>query len=325
MQANLARFTLHRLGLSALLLLLVLSFTFFFVHLAPGDPTSLFQDPRVGPEHARDLRRIWGLDRPLAEQYLVWLESVLLEGDWGSSYVHQRPVTEVIRARLPATVLLAGTALTLQFGLGLLIGVSAARRPDSATDHLLRSASLVFYSLPVFWTALMALLLLSYKWSLFPSGHMLSIGADVLSWQDRLGDLLYHLALPVAVLTVAGAGAVARFTRNSMLEVLGADYIRTARAKGLPERRVIWVHALRNAATPLVQLLGLSLPFLLSGSLVIEVVFSWPGLGRLMYDSILARDYPVILAATALSGALVIAGNLLADLLQFVVDPRVRQ
>jgi len=325
MQANIAGFTLHRLGLSALLLFLVLSFTFFFVHLAPGDPTLLFQDPRLGPEHSQDLRRIWGLDRPLGEQYLVWLKAVLVDGNWGISYVHQQPVTKVVLERLPATVLLAGTALALQFGLGLIIGVTAARQPNSKTDHLLRSSSLILYSLPVFWTALMALLFLSYQWSLFPSGHMFSVDAETLSISAKVGDLLHHLALPVLVLTVAGAGAVARFARNSMLEVLNEDYIRTARAMGLTEWRVIWVHALRNAATPLVQLLGLSLPFLLSGSLVIEVVFSWPGLGRLTYDSILARDYPVVLAATALSGALVIAGNLLADLAQFLVDPRVRE
>ena len=154
----------------------------------------------------------------------------------------------------------------------------------------------------------------------------IAIGANTTGAIESLGESGNAcIALPVLVLTVAGAGAVARFARNSMLEVLNEDYIRTARAMGLTEWRVIWVHALRNAATPLVQLLGLSLPFLLSGSLVIEVVFSWPGLGRLTYDSILARDYPVVLAATALSGALVIAGNLLADLLQFLVDPRVRE
>jgi len=325
MQANLAGYTIKRLGAAALLLLLVLSFTFFFIHLAPGDPTYLTQDPRLGPEDRDALRRIYGLDRPLATQYLAWMRAVLLEGDWGTSFVHLRPAVTVVAERVPATLLLTGVALSLQFGLGLILGVVAARRRDSPTDHLLRLGSLVLYSLPIFWMGLMALTLFSHRWSLFPAGHMASVDAATMSPGARLLDLLHHLTLPVLVLVLGGAGVVARFTRNSLLEVLGQDYIRTARAKGLSEVRVIWIHAMKNAATPLVQLLGLSLPFLLSSSLVVEVVFSWPGLGRLTYDSILARDYPVILAATALAGVLVIAGNFLADMVHAAIDPRVRQ
>ena len=251
--------------------------------------------------------------------------AVLLRGDWGVSYVHARPVLKVIAERVPATLLLTGMALGLQFALGLVLGVTAARRANKPADHLIRMTSLLFYSLPLFWTGLMALMLLSHRWSLFPAGHMTSVGADALSPLARLIDLLHHLTLPVLVLVLGGAGVVARFARNSLLEVLQQDYIRTARAKGLGENRVVWIHAMKNAATPLVQLLGLSLPFLLSGSLIVEVVFSWPGLGRLTYDSIQARDYPVILATTALAGVLVIAGNFLADLVQAVIDPRVRR
>lgn len=320
-----ASYTCKRLASAALLLVLVLSFTFFFVHLAPGDPTLLTQDPRLGPEDREALRRIYGLDQPLAEQYLTWMRAVLLEGDWGVSYVHARPVKRVIAERVPATLLLTGVALALQFALGMILGVAAARRVNTTTDHLIRMTSLLFYSLPIFWTGLIALMLLSHRWSLFPAGHMSSVNASTLTPVARLTDLLYHLTLPVLVLVLAGAGVVARFTRNSLLEVLHQDYIRTARAKGLSERRVIWIHAMKNAATPLVQLMGLSLPFLLSGSLVVEVVFSWPGLGRLTYDSIQARDYPVILATTALAGALVIAGNFLADMVHAAIDPRVRQ
>lgn len=320
-----AGYTIKRVGAAAVLLLLVLSFTFFFVRLAPGDPTLLTQDPRLGPEDRESLRRLYGLDRPVSQQYFTWMKSVLVEGDWGVSYVHQRPVVGVIAERIPPTLLLTGVALALQFGLGLILGVTAARRPGSAIDSLLRLSSLLFYSLPIFWTGLMALMLLSYRWPIFPAGHMRSVGASELVPIARFADLLHHLALPVLVLVVGGAAVVARFARNSLLEVLDEDYIRTARAKGLSEARVLWIHALKNAATPLVQLLGLSLPLLLSGSLVVEVVFSWPGLGRLTYDSILARDYPVILAATALSGCLVVAGNLLADIAQAVLDPRVRR
>lgn len=325
MQANVAGYTCKRLAAAAVLLVLVLSFTFFCLHLAPGDPTLLTEDPRLGPEDREALRRVYGLDKPLVEQYLTWMGSVLLRGDWGVSYVHSRPVRAIVAERIPATLLLAGLALALQFGLGMLLGVAAARRVDKPTDHLIRALSLLFYSLPVFWVGLMALLLLSHHWSLFPAGHMRSVGAAEFTPIGRLGDLLHHLALPVLVLGLGGAGVVTRFTRNSLLEVLEEDYIRTARSIGLSESRVIWIHALKNAATPLIQLLGLSLPFLLSGSLVVEVVFSWPGLGRLTFDSIQARDYPVILATTALAGSLVIAGNLIADLLQAVIDPRVRK
>jgi len=325
MQANMASYAFKRLASAALLLVLVLSFTFFFVHLVPGDPTFIIDDPRLSPEDREALRRLYGLDRPLAEQYLIWMRAVVLEGDWGVSYVHLRPVQKVIAERVPATLLLSGVALGLQFALGMFLGVAAARRANTHADHLIRMFSLLFYSLPIFWTGLMALLLLSHRWSLFPAGHMTSVNAATLPPVARLADLLYHLTLPVLVLVLGGAGVVARFTRNSLLEVLQQDYIRTARAKGLSERRVIWVHAMKNAATPLVQLMGLSLPFLLSGSLVVEVVFSWPGLGRLTYDSIQGRDYPVILATTAMAGALVIAGNFLADMVHAAIDPRVRQ
>lgn len=320
-----AGYLLRRLAAAALLILIVLSFTFFFVHLAPGDPTLLFQDPRLGSEHRDALRRIYGLDRPLHEQYLVWLGSVVVRGDWGISFVHLKPVSRLIGERLPATLFLSGAALLLQYVVGLWAGITAARKAGSAGDQLLRIGSVALYSMPVFWTGLMALLLLSYRWSIFPAGHMRSVDAADFGSLARAADLGHHLILPALILAAATVGATLRFTRSSVLQTLGQDYIRTARAKGLDERRVLWVHALRNAATPLVQLLGLSLPSLLSGALVVEVVFSWPGLGRLTFDSILARDYPVVMAATALTGVLVVLGNLLSDLLHAVVDPRVRQ
>jgi peptide/nickel transport system permease protein len=179
--------------------------------------------------------------------------------------------------------------------------------------------------MPTFWLALMAVLLLSYLIPVFPASHMHSPSADRLSAAGRLFDLLYHLALPALVLGTAAAAGTARFVRNSLLDVLGQDYIRTARAKGLSEPRVLLVHALRNALAPLLQLLGLSLPLLLNGSLVVEVIFAWPGLGRVTFQAIAARDYPVVLATTALSGVLVVAGNLLADLLHVAADPRLRR
>jgi peptide/nickel transport system permease protein len=202
--------------------------------------------------------------------------------------------------------------------------VAAARRPGSAADHLIRILSLLFYSQPVFWLGLMAILLFSYVWPVLPAGHMRSVDADLMSPAGRWLDLARHLLLPAFVMGIASTGATARFVRASLIEVMSQDYIRTARAKGLSERRVLWVHGLRNAIVPLILVFTLSLPGLLSSAVVVEVVFSWPGLGRLLFQAVGTRDYPLILGATALSATAVVLSNLLADLLHALVDPRVR-
>lgn len=323
MRGGLTGLLARRLGAAALLLLLVLSLLFALLQLAPGDPAERLLDPRVGSQQRQALRAAYGLDRPAHEQYLRWLTATL-RGDLGISFRHSRPVAEVLAGHLGPTLLLAAAAMLVQNVTGLLLGVAAARRAGQRADHLIRAGSVLLYSLPTFWLALLALAVASYGLGLFPAGHMQSIGAADLPPAARLLDLLHHLALPALVLGLAAGGETARFVRNGLLDTLGADFVRTARAKGLTGRRILWLHALRNAATPLVQILGLSLPFLLSGALVVEVVFSWPGIGRLAFNSVQARDYPVVLATTALSGLLVIAGSLLADLLQLALDPRVR-
>jgi peptide/nickel transport system permease protein len=316
-------FLIRRLAAALLLLFLVLTFTFFLVHLAPGDPVSLFDNGHMTAAQHTHLLHLYGLDRPLPVQYFDWLGAAL-RGDWGISFEAQRPVAELVGAALGPTLLLAGTALILQYGLGLLLGVAAARRQGSAADHLIRLLSLLLYSQPVFWLALMAILLFSLKFPILPASHMRSVGADEMGTAARFADLVHHLALPALVMGLRGASGVTRFVRGSLLEVLSREYITAARAKGLSERRVIWVHGVRNAIVPLIQVFALSLSGLLSGSLVTEVIFAWPGLGRLSFDAILSRDYPVVLATTALSAFLVVAGNLLADLLQGWADPRVR-
>ena len=274
-------------------------------------------------QHAH-LLHLFGLDRPLPEQYLDWLKAAL-RGEWGTSFEAQRPVAELVGEALGPTLLLAGTALVLQYGIGLLLGVAAARRQGRAADHLIRLLSLLVYSQPVFWLGLMAILLFSLRLPLLPASHMHSVGADEMGTAARFADLVRHLALPALVTGLHSASGVARFVRGSLLEVLSREYVTAARAKGLSERRVIWVHGVRNAIVPLIQVFALSLSGLLSGSLVTEVIFAWPGLGRLSFDAILARDYPVVLATTGLSAFLVVAGNLLADLLQGWADPRVRR
>jgi peptide/nickel transport system permease protein len=316
-------FLLRRLSASLLLLLLVLTLVFFFLRLLPGDPTRVDEVQRLTSEQRQNLRRIYGLDRSLPEQYVTWLTSVA-RGDLGTSLAQQRPVSAALLDVLPATVLLASAALTVEFAVALLLGVTAALRRGTALDHAIRIGGLLLYSLPLFWLGLMAILFFSYVWPVLPASHMRSVDAELMSPMGRFLDLLRHLVLPALVMGFGVAGATARFIRGSLIEVMGQDYIRTARAKGLSERRVVWVHGMRNAVVPLTQVFASSLPVLLSGSLIMEVIFSWPGLGRLTFQAILARDYPLILGATSLSASIVILGNFLADLLQALADPRVR-
>jgi peptide/nickel transport system permease protein len=317
-------FLLRRLGASLLLLLLVLTIAFFILRLIPGDPTQGLEGQRLTVEQQQKLRRIYGLDRPLAEQYAAWLSSVALRGDWGTSLSQQRPVSSAMLGALPATAILASAAITVEFGAALLLGVAAALRRRSPVDHAIRIGTLLLHSQPVFWLGLMAILLFSYVWPVLPASHMHSVDAELMGPAGRFFDLLRHLVLPCLVLGLSNAGATARYVRASFIEVMGQDYIRAARAKGLSERRVVWVHGLRNAAVPWIQLFALTLPALLSGSLITEVVFSWPGLGQLTFNAILARDYPLILGATALSATVVVLGNLLADVIHVLIDPRVR-
>lgn len=320
-----AAFVLRRIGASLISIWVVLTLTFCVIQLAPGGPGGIYLDPRVPAGYAAELEALYGLDRPLPIRYVSWLRAILFEWDWGVSPSAKRPVSELLALYAPPTLLLSAAALLVQFSLGLLLGVAAARAAGRLPDHLIRIVSLVLYSLPAFWLGLMAILLLSHGLPLFPSGHTHGIGADELGAGGRLLDRLHHLALPALVLGFATLGSVVRLLRGSLIEVLQQDFVRTARAKGLRERSVVWVHALRNAVGPLAQLLGVSLPLLVSGAVVVETVFSWPGMGRLTWEAISGRDYPVLLATTALATGGVILGSLAADLLHAAADPRVRR
>ncbi len=321
------RYTGRRLLGAIPLLLGIVTLTFLLLHLAPGDPTTAYFNPNIPPDVIEQMRRNLGLDRPLPVQYLDWLRS-FFTGHFGYSFSQHRPVSAVILDALPNTLLLSGISLVLIFVIGCAAGVVQAVRQYSAADQVLTLLGLAIYSVPGFWLGLMLILLVSSpaisSWLHLPISGMVSIDHEYLGWWGRVADRARHLVLPVIALGLASAAGVARYMRGSMLEVVGQDYIRTARAKGLPERRVILGHALRNALLPIVSLFGLYLPLLFGGTVVIEVVFSWPGMGRLLYNAILARDYPVVMAATFLFGALVVLGNLVADLLYAAVDPRVR-
>jgi peptide/nickel transport system permease protein len=322
---TLIRYFGRRLLQAIPLLIGVVTLIFVLLHLAPGDPTSIWFHPEIPPEVMERMRESMGLDRPLLEQYLHWLKSFFI-GDFGYSYSHFRPVSEVIAEALPGTLLLGGLALAVAFGGGGALGVWQAVRKGTATDSLLTFVTLFVYAMPGFWLGLMLILAAStwFSWLGLPVSGMTSVDHASLGLFGRFLDVARHLVLPTIALGLGSAAGVARFMRGEMLEAIGQDYIRTARAKGLTERVVLGRHALRNALIPMVSLLGLYLPILFGGALVIEVVFSWPGMGRTMYDAVLARDYPLVMATSFLFGLLVVAGNLLADILYAFVDPRVR-
>lgn len=325
--AGLLRYAGRRLLQAVPLLLGIVTLTFVLMHLAPGDPTTAFLNPKIPPETLAQMRANWGLDQPLHVQYVKWLTS-FLTGDFGYSYSQFRPVSEVIGSSLPNTLRLGFVSLVVIFVIGCFVGTLQAVRQYDWIDTSLTIGALALYSMPGFWLGLMLILAVSSPWwpeaLCLPSSGMTSVREICDSAFARFFGEARHYALPTIALGLASAAGISRYMRGEMLEVIGQDYIRTARAKGLSERRVIYRHALRNALLPIVSLLGLYLPLMIGGSVVIEVVFSWPGLGRQLYNAVLARDYPVVMAGTFVFGALVIAGNLVADLLYGLVDPRIR-
>jgi peptide/nickel transport system permease protein len=321
------------------LLLGILTLIFFIIHIAPGDPTARFVNPNVSPRVIEQMRHNLGLDQPLHIQYVKWLWS-FIRGDFGYSFGLQQPIGDVLPGILWNTLQLTLVALVMIFVVGMLIGIVQAVRQYSLADNVLSFLALFFYSMPSFWFALMLILLFSLKanqvfamnpdlgrwfgWLQFPASGMTSVGYEYLGGWDKVVDRFKHLFLPAVALGIGNAAGVARYMRGSMLEVIHQDFIRTARAKGLSERTVIFKHALRNALIPIITLLGLYLPFLLSGAVLVETIFGWPGMGRAIVDAILQRDYPMVMATSFVIAAMVVLGNLLSDILYAVVDPRIR-
>jgi peptide/nickel transport system permease protein len=313
----------HRLLAGFAVVLGVVTLTFVLLHAAPGDPVELMLGPSATGEQLAAQRRAFGLDRPGPEQFTRWL-SRFAQGDWGNSITKGRPVRTILGDAWPATVRLVGLSLVLSYLLGLFVGALQAARSRSRTDTVLSVATVTLFALPGYWLALMLVLVFTYWARWLPAFGASGLDADYLSSGGRLMDQLRHLVLPLATLTLIGVGGAARFVRGAMLDTLSQPFITTAHAKGLAPRQVIGRHALRNALTPVVTLLGLSLPALFSGAVFIEAVFAWPGVGRVLVEAVQARDYPVVMAATAVSAVLVVAGNLLADMLAAWLDPRVR-
>lgn len=307
---------LSRTWQAVLLLFLVSLATFVLVRLAPGDPSALVYGSSSSAEDIAQYRSRWGLDAPIHVQYVRWVTNAL-SGDLGRSYQDGRPVLGVIAERIPASLLLATTALVVASTLGVSLGVFAASRHCSAWDRLVTLLATLCYSTPAFWLGIALILLFSVKLGWLPSGGIRSPAAAS-DW----ADLLRHLALPAAALAVRDIGRFARITRSSMLEVLSQDYLRTATAKGLAPRTIALRHTFRNALLPVITLLGMSIPGLLSGSVIIETVFGWPGMGRLAIESAMQRNYPVITGEVLVVAAMAVLGSLLADLACSAADPR---
>lgn len=301
----------------------LLTITFFIIRLAPGDPVSLYIQGDVDPHYAENLRKALGLADPIHVQYVKWLKSTLT-GELGMSFSKHVDVSDILIETIPNTLVLTFFALIFNFLIGIAIGIITALKRGSKLDHTVNITSLFVYSMPEFWLGLMLILGVSLHLGLLPASGMHSPMARYLSFPEYVWDVFQHMILPVFVLGVASAAATGRYMRGSLLEVINQDYIRTARAKGLSEVLVIGKHALRNALIPIITLLGLSLPFLLGGAVIVETVFSWPGMGKVTIDAIFSRDYPLIIACTMVSGVMVILGNLLADVLYALVDPRIR-
>jgi peptide/nickel transport system permease protein len=311
---------LRRLVASVAIVFAVITFIFILIHLAPGKPCSENLDPRV----CTLLTRQFGLDQPIAVQYWRYLVQ-LAHGNLGMSFSLRRPVWDALVETVPFTLQLAGVALVFDFVVGLGLGIYQATRVNRLPDLMLGNVTLFIYSLPTFWLAPILLLVFGEKLGWFPVGGASDpIFCPQVDSLYCVADRLWHLVLPATTLGVVGAAGTARFQRAAMLEVASQDYVRTARAKGVPERQIVLRHQLRNALLSFITRFGLAFPFLLTGAVLVETIFAWPGMGRLAFDAILTRDYPVVTASALIASTVVVAGNLLADVLLGFADPRLR-
>jgi peptide/nickel transport system permease protein len=320
------RWLLGRLAQAAVTFLIAVLLLFILMRLAPGDPLWRLQEgATLSAEQRAVLEARLGIDRPVLAQLGAFLRGVA-RGDLGTSIGYGLPVTALIAARLPATLLLGGSVLLLNFTLGLWLGVRQAVRRGGAGDRMLTVLSLACYATPSFWLGLMLAWLFGIEWRVLPSGGMTDPLLDPAAGvAQRAGDLLAHLVLPAVTLSAVTIAATMRYQRNAMLEVLQLPYIVTARAKGLTERQVTWRHAWRNALFPVITLFGLWLPVLVTGSVFVEAVFAWPGLGSLAADAASGRDYPLLMGTSLLAAALVVLASLATDAAYALLDPRVRQ
>lgn len=299
--------------------------TYLAMFLAPGGPTSFMTDlnPKVSPEVKEKLIKLYDLDKPLHVQYGKWLARIA-RLDFGRSLKDDQPVIRKIWDRLPKTVLLSGLSLLFAFVLAIPIGIISALKQNTLWDRSLTVFVFLGFSIPTYWVALLLMIGFGIQLGWFPVTGFRSIMAEDLPMWAQVLDVARHLALPLIVTSLTGLAGLSRYMRNEMLDVIRQDYIRTARAKGLPENKVILTHAVRNTLIPIVTILGLSLPGLISAGVIFETIFSYPGLGRLAYEATMSRDFPVIMATVTFGAFLTLLGNLIADMCYAYVDPRIR-
>lgn len=300
--------------------------SFFIIHLAPGKPTDILAElnPKITPEAREKLEKYYGLDKPIITQYGIWLKRVV-KLDFGDSFsTDKRPVWDKIKERLPITIIINVLSLILVILIAIPIGVSSATHQYSLYDKITTVAVFVGFAIPTFWLALLLMILFGIYLDWLPISGIRSLDYDNLSAGGKVWDLASHLILPVLLEAFGGLAGLSRYMRSNMLEVIRADYITTARAKGLSERVVIYKHAMRNALLPVITILGLSVPGLIGGSVIFETIFAIPGMGQLFYMSVMMRDYPLIMGILTIGAILTLIGNLMADVGYAVADPRIR-
>ena len=310
----------------------VLTLTFILLNMAPGDPARLWVAPDADQATLDAARQDLGLDRPVAIRYVSWL-GAFVKGDWGTSIATQQPVVTIIANALPYTLFLALASLLVTYVGGIVVGAFQATHHRSLLDTGVTVATLVVYGVPAYWLAVMLVLVFTYlpgrlglpAFMQFPAFGAAGLDAEFLSTPGRVIDRLRHIALPLTTLGLIGVAGTARFVRGAVLDVIRLDHVKAARAKGIATGAIHRHHVMRNALVPVVTLLGLSLPALVSGAVFVEAIFAWPGMGRVMVDAVLARDYPLVMATTAMFAALVVIGNVAADLATLLVDPRIRE
>lgn len=301
----------------------VVTLTFLLLHLAPGDPVRRLLGPAAGAEQVVVARHSLGLDRPLAEQYVQWIGRAA-RGDFGQSIALGRPASGLLREAWPATALLVSLSLLLSWAGGITIGALQANTRRRGLDAVASVITVALNAMPGYWLGLVLVMVFTYQLGLLPAFGATGLDAEFLSGPARIADRLRHLALPLITLTLIGLGGASRFSRAAMRELRDVPFLVSARARGLSETRVVVRHQLRNALVPIVTLLGLALPALFSGAVFVEAIFAWPGVGKVLVQAVQARDYPVVMAAATISAVLVVAGNLLAEFLATLVDPRTR-
>lgn len=311
-------YLIKRLFQAIPLLLGISLISFFMMYLAPGGPTDVMMDPRIKPEDRERMMEALGLNKPPWVQYFHWLYA-FIQGDWGTSFIRKVPVMDMILERLPQTILLMGCSFLFAAVLSIPIGILAARKKNTWVDYTSSFIAFLGLATPNFWLGMMLIMVFSVYLNFLPAGGIHAF----MNEGQGVTDLLRHLILPAITLGTADMAALTRYTRSSMLEVLRQNYMMTARAKGLKEWVVIYKHGLRNGMIPVITIFGLSLPSFFGGAVIVEKIFSYPGIGLLFLDAVFQRDYPVIMALTTISACLVVVGNLIADILYAVLDPRI--